>query len=116
MVLAAVLFAIAALGGAVMAFMRLSGRELPPMALAIVHGLFAASGLIALLVAVIGANASTETQIALGGFVVAALGGFYLFSYHLRGKALPVPVVLIHGVVAVISFILLLLGVFAVSA
>jgi hypothetical protein len=113
MVLAAVLLAIAAVGGAAMAFMRLSGRELPPMALALVHGLFAAAGLVALLVAVVGANVSTQFQIALGGFVVAALGGFFLFSYHLRGKALPVPVVLIHGVVAVISFVLLLLGIFA---
>lgn len=116
MVIAAVLFAIAALGGSVMAFMRFSGRELPPMALALVHGLFAASGLIALLVVVIGANVSTQSEIALGGFVIAALGGFYLFSYHLRGKALPVPVVLIHGVVAVISFVLLLMGIYAFKA
>jgi hypothetical protein len=81
MILAAVLFAIAALGGVVMAFMRLGGKELPPMAIALVHGLFAASGLIALLVAIIGVNAPTSARIALGGFVVAALGGFALFSF-----------------------------------
>lgn len=116
MILAAVLFGIAALGGAVMAFMRLSGKELPPMGLAIVHGLFAAAGLVALLVAVVGANASTQSQIALAGFVLAALGGFFLFSFHLRQKALPVPIVLVHGVVAVISFVILLLGIFAFRA
>ncbi len=113
MTLAAVLLAIAALGGVVMAIMRFTGRELPPMGLAVIHGLFAASGLIALLVAVIGANAPTQATIAAGGFVLAALGGFFLFSYHLRRQALPVPVVLVHGVVAVISFVLLLLGIFA---
>lgn len=116
MVLAAVLLAIAALGGVVMAIMRLTGRELPPMGLAIVHGLFAASGLVALLMAVIGINAPTQANIAAGGFVLAALGGFFLFSYHLRRQALPVPVVLVHGVVAVISFVLLLLGIFALRA
>ncbi len=113
MVLAAILLAIAALGGVLMAIMRLTGRELPPMGLAIVHGLFAASGLVALLVAVIGVNAPMQANIAAGGFVLAALGGFFLFSYHLRRQALPVPVVLVHGVVAVISFVLLLLGIFA---
>jgi hypothetical protein len=44
MITSVLLFAIAALGGIVMAIMRLGGRELPPMGLAIVHGLFAASG------------------------------------------------------------------------
>ncbi len=113
MTLAAVLLAIAALGGVVMAVMRFMGRELPPMGLAIVHGLFAASGLVALLVAVVGANAPTQTNIAAGGFVLAALGGFFLFSFHLRRKALPKPVVLVHGLVAVVSFVLLLIGIFA---
>ncbi len=116
MTLAAVLFGIAALGGVVMAIMRLTGRELPPMGLAIVHGLFAASGLVALLVAVIGANAPTQAKIAAGGFVLAALGGFFLFSFHLRRKALPVPVVLVHGLVGVVSFVLLLIGIFAFRA
>ena len=116
MTIAAVLFGIAALGGVVMAVMRLTGRELPPMAIALVHGLFAASGLIALLVAVIGVNAPTSARIALGGFVVAALGGFALFSFHLRQKALPVPLVIVHGLVAVISFVLLLAGIFAFRA
>ncbi|MGH9941962.1 MAG: hypothetical protein ACRD9R_06340 [Pyrinomonadaceae bacterium] len=113
MTLAAVLFAIAALGGVVMAVMRLSGRELPPMGLAIVHGVVAAAGLIALILVVVGGAASTQATIALIGFVIAALGGFYLFSFHLRRQALPIPVVIIHGLVAVISFVVLLVGIFA---
>jgi hypothetical protein len=114
--IAAVLFAAAALGGLALAGLRLSGRELPPLWLAIVHGLAAATGLIMLIVAVIGSAASAQARWALGLFVVAALGGFALFSFHLRGRALPVPLVVIHGLVAVIGFVVLLLGIFAASA
>lgn len=112
MTVAAVLFAIAALGGAIMAAMRLRGRELPPLGLALVHGLFAAAGLIALLIVVVGHTTSTQAVVAVVGFIIAALGGFFLFSYHLRRRALPVSLVLIHGVIAVISFIVLLLALF----
>jgi phosphoribosylglycinamide formyltransferase 2 len=44
------------------------------------------------------------------GAITAALGGFGLFSFHLRGKALPIPVVVIHAGVAVVAFVLLLVG------
>lgn len=113
MTLAVILFAIAALGGAVMAIIRFSGKELPPMGLAILHGLIAAAGLVALIVAVIGSPASTKAVIALVLFAGAAIGGFVLFSYHLRRQALPKPYVVIHGLVAVVAFVILLLAVFA---
>jgi len=115
MTVAAVLFAVAALGGVVMAAMRFGGRELPPMALAIVHGLFAASGLVALLLFVVNSNASTLAIVSLVGFVVAALGGFSLFAHHLRGKALPLNYVVIHGVGAVVSFAILLAAIFTAA-
>ena len=44
--------------------------------------------------------------------LVAALGGFLLFAFHLQNKRLPSPVVLIHGAVAVAAFVLLVSGVF----
>ncbi|MBV8857577.1 MAG: hypothetical protein JOZ02_11650 [Acidobacteria bacterium] len=112
MTVAAILFAIAAVGGLVMAAMRFGGRELPPMALAIVHGLFAAAGLVTLILAVVGAQTSWAAIVAVVGFVVAALGGFMLFAHHLRRKALPVNYVLIHGAGAVISFVILLAAIF----
>lgn len=112
MTTAVLLFAIAALGGVVMAIMRLGGRDLPPLGLAIVHGLFAAGGLVALIVALVGSGYTVVTIIALLGFLGAALGGFYLFSLHLKKQALPVPSVLVHGGFAVISFIILLVGVY----
>ncbi len=95
-----------------MAAMRFGGRELPPMALAIVHGLFAAAGLVTLILAVLGANVSWAAIVALVGFVIAALGGFMLFSYHLRRQALPVNYVVVHGAGAVISFVILLVAIF----
>jgi hypothetical protein len=110
MTTALILFAVAALGGLVMAAMRLGGRELPPMGLAIVHGLFAAAGLVTLILALVGSGFSTMATIALVGFVGAALGGFYLFSLHLKKQALPIPYVVVHGLFAVASFVILLLG------
>ena len=112
MSLAAILFAVAALGGLAIAVMRFSGREVPPMGLAIVHGLVAAAGLLALIFAIVGHSGLMAGTVALIGFVVAALGGFFLFSYHLRNQALPIPVVVIHGLVAVISFVILLYAIF----
>jgi hypothetical protein len=113
MTTALILFAVAALGGLVMALMRFGGKELPPMGLAIVHGLFAAAGLVALILALVGHGFSTAATIALVGFVGAALGGFYLFSMHMRRRALPIPYVVVHGLFAVASFVILLVGVYA---
>lgn len=110
------LFAIAAVGGVVMALMRFSGRETPPMGLAVIHGLFAAGGLVALIAGLVIYGYTIATVIALIGFVGAALGGFYLFSLHLRRTALPIPSVLLHGGFAVISFVILLVAVYVLKA
>ena len=112
--IAALLFTIAALGGAVMAAMRLGGKELPPLWLALLHGAVAAAGLVTLLVAIKGGGASTIVLVAAGGFFVAALGGLTMFFlFHLKKRALPVPLMLGHAGVAVLSFIALLVALFA---
>jgi hypothetical protein len=110
MTVAAILFAIAAVGGVVMALMRFSGREYPPAGLAVVHGLFAAAGLVALIVVVMGAAAGSGTKVALGLFIIAALGGFWLLSYHVKKRALPIPLMVVHALVAVVAFITLLVA------
>src|SRR5262249_45697373 len=97
-----------------MAIIRFTGKPLPPMGLALLHGALGAAGLVALIVFVMGATGQSKASLALAGFVIAALGGFALFSFHLRKKALPIPLVLVHGLVAVVSFVILLLAVFAV--
>lgn len=105
---AAVLFAVAALGGITLATLHLRQRGLP-MALAIGHGLLAAAGLVLLIVAVVGGSMGNLLITSLALFVIAALGGFGLLSFHLRRLRLPTPVVLIHGLVAVVAFVLLLI-------
>lgn len=108
---AAVLFAIAALGGLTMAYIHFKQNRNPPGALAALHGILGASGLLVLLWAVMQSGAAGAIAWALGLFVAAALGGFYLVSFHIRGLRLPSPVVLIHGAVAVVAFLLLLAGI-----
>ncbi len=109
MTVALVLFAIAALGGLTLAVLRLRGRADLPLGLAIVHGLVAAAGLIALIIAIVGATvAGGLSKAALVLFIIAALGGFVLITSHLRTKNVPVPLMLVHAVVAVVAFVLLL--------
>jgi hypothetical protein len=109
MTIALVLFALAALGGLYMAMVRFRGAERPPTAVALVHGAAAAAGLIALILAVVN-GASEAAKTALVVLVVAALGGFFLFAQHLQKRALPIPVMVVHALVAVIGFVILLVA------
>jgi len=109
---AAILFAIAALGGIIMAMIRFSGRDYPPMWVAIIHGLFAAAGLVTLLLFVFGGAAATSHWVALVLFVVAAIVGFVLFSYHLKSRPLPIPTMVIHALIAVVALVVLLVVLF----
>jgi hypothetical protein len=106
-----ILFAVAALGGLAMAYIHFKKDKNPPAAIAVLHGLFAATALVILALAVIQMHLSGPAAWALGLFVVAALGGFFLMSYHMRGQRLPSKVVVIHAVAAVVAFLLLLVGV-----
>jgi hypothetical protein len=105
-----VLFAIAALGGLILAVIRFRGKPYPPFGLAVVHGLFAAAGLVALIVAVAQGHAPSRATTALILFVIAALGGFVLFFTHLRKSALPIWLMVVHALVAVAGFVVLLIA------
>ncbi len=107
---AVILFAVAALGGAVLAVRRLRRQELP-LSLALVHGVVAAAGLVLVLLAALGGSAAPLARWSLAAFVVAALGGFVLFSFHLRKKELPGGLVIVHALVAVAGFALLVMTV-----
>lgn len=109
--IAIIVFAIAAVGGLVLALKHFKGQE-RPWPLAILHGLLGAVGIILLLVPALSGGLAGLAKAALALFVVAALGGFLLFSFHLRNRPLPSPVVLIHAAVAAIAFVLLAVGVF----
>jgi hypothetical protein len=110
---AIILFAIAALGGVAMAALHFRGRTPPPVPLAVLHGVLAASGLVVLLLAVLKVGFGGTPALALGLFLVAALGGFGLVSFHLRRRALPNALVLGHGLLAVAGFLVLIAAVFA---
>lgn len=110
MTIALILFALAAAGGLVLALQRFSGKPVPSLPLALMHGTAAASGLIALIVFVAGGGGPGSVKVALGLVVLAALGGSYLFSRHLRNLALPIPLVIVHALVAVAGFLTLLVS------
>jgi hypothetical protein len=100
------LFALGAVTGLYLAVAHFRGQPLN-MGAALAHGAFGAAGLVLLALALYKVGFAGLGAVALGIFVVAALGGFFLFSFHLRGKKLPSPVVIIHAVAAVVAFVLL---------
>ena len=107
------IFAIAALGGLVLAASVLRGR-LAPWAISLLHALLGASGLVLLVVVVLQGSAAGRVTAALGLLVLAALGGFYLASIHLRKKVAPKGVVFLHAGVAVVGFLTLLSAVLGI--
>jgi glucose uptake protein GlcU len=111
MIIAAILFAVAALVGVIMALIRFSGHDYPPVALAVIHGLFAATGLIALLMTAFAPGVTMSIRIALLIFIGAAIGGFFLVYHHAKKRPLPISYVVIHGLVAVVAFVILIVGI-----
>ena len=94
-----VLLLYAALGGLVMAVGIFRGAT-PWVPLALGHGVLAAMALVlALLVAIATGVAAIKYGVAV--LVLAALGGFFLLSFHLRGKPQPRVVVVLHALLAV---------------
>lgn len=109
-IVAAAVFAVAALGGVFLAFRHLQGLELPG-SVAVIHGVAAAAAIVLLAVAVLANDLEGAATVALVIFVLAALGGFYLASFHLREDRRPTPLVLGHGLIAVVAFLTLLVAI-----
>jgi hypothetical protein len=110
------LFAVAAIIGVYMGVLHSRGRTPPPVWAAVLHGVLAVTGAVVLLLGVmqVGLGATVHTW-ALALFLIAALGGLYLVSFHIRGKPLPGGVIVIHGMIAAIAFLILLVAVFALG-
>lgn len=115
LVSAAVLFAVAAVGGVTMAAIHFRGSN-PPIWVAVIHGLFAATALVLLTLGLLGAGTGTLGWVTLAIFLVAALGGLWLLVTHLRGGRLPSGLVVIHGLAAATAFVLLLVVVFGLRS
>jgi len=105
LIYAAIVFAIAAVGGLIMAASVLRGL-FAPWALSLIHAALGATGLVLVALAVLH-GAQGVAPIALCILVIAALGGFFLASFHLRKQPGPKAAVVIHAGVAVIGFLLL---------
>lgn len=112
--LAVVIFAIGAVGGLILANSVLRGR-LAPWALSLLHAALGATGLVLAGVVVLQGSEDMPAMapIALAILVVAALGGFFLASFHARKIVAPRAVVFVHAGVAVVGFLLLAGGAFA---
>jgi len=112
---AAIVLALAAVGGLTLATIRLRGAPWPPMWMAHGHGLVAVTGVGLLAYAAATTGIPAMAQVALVIFVLAALGGATLFvAFHRVSKPLPIPLVLGHGAIAVTGFVLLLLSYFGI--
>ena len=109
----AIVLGLAALGGATLAAIRLSGTPRPPTWMALGHGGIAATGLAMLIYSVATLTTPMLVQVALAVLILAALGGATLFlGFHIRELALPIPLVLVHGLMALTGYGLLLAGMF----
>ncbi len=107
LIYAAVLFAIGALGGLAMAIRAFKAQSIP-VPLAALHGVLVASGLVLLIVAALLGQVGHAGTIALVVLIVAALGGFYLLSFHVRKQQHPRTVIVVHALVALVGFLILL--------
>ena len=109
---ALVVFAIAALGGIVLAAHVLR-KNFAPWALSLLHAALGAAGIILVLITVV-QGARGNVALALGLFIVAALGGFFLASFHYRKQLPPAVIVVVHAAIALAGFgtLLAALGLF----
>lgn len=104
--IALAIFALAALGGLYLAVHVLRGK-LAPWLISLLHAALGAAGLVTLLLVVLDGGPPLATW-ALALLAVAALGGFFLASLHLRSKLAPKGVVAVHALLAVAGFVTLL--------
>ena len=108
------LFAVAAVIGVYNA-VRIFGGKMTPWVAGILHAGFGAAGLVVLAIAYLNGGVAQMAAVALGLLVIAALGGFFLGSFHLRKQLPPKAVVVIHALVAVVGFLLLAAVAFGVA-
>jgi hypothetical protein len=108
---AAVLLGIAAVGGLTMAVIRFRGADRPPSSITMLHGFLAGAALTLLLYAWWAIGLPPLAKAAVGIFVVVALVGAWInLNFHSKLVPLPKGPIVVHGVVAVVAFVMLLLA------
>jgi hypothetical protein len=104
--LTAGLFAVAALVGIIILKNWLTAANTSRTVI-YAHGIFAALALVLMLVYFLRVPSNTlRTSLIL--FVIAAIGGFYMFFRDLKGIMSPTWLAVVHGLLAVTGFIFLL--------
>lgn len=106
LIYAIIVFAIGAAGGLFLASKVLTGK-LAPWPVSIVHALLGATGIIMLVAIVLEGQGAGRITAALTLFIIAALGGFFLASFHVRNKIPSKVFVIVHASVAVLGFLTL---------
>ena len=102
------LYALAAVGGLVMAAIRFGGHRNPPVWLAFGHGLLAAAGLTLQAYAALTAGVSALAGASLLLLLAAAAGGAILnLVYHWRQVMIPAGLTIGHILLAVVGVVLL---------
>jgi ABC-type transport system involved in cytochrome c biogenesis permease subunit len=102
-------FVVAALGGLAMAGIRLFGQRNPPVWLTMAHGLLAGAGLTLLIYAAFTSRIPQMAMFALLLFLVAAAGGIVMnLGYQWKQRPLPVPLMVVHALLAIVAFVMLL--------
>ena len=108
---AVALFAVAALGGLVMAGVRFARQVNPPVWLSMLHGLLAAGGLTLVAYATLVSEVAGTVKIALVLLLLAAAGGVTLaLGYQWKQRLLPATIVVGHALAAVAGFAFLYLA------
>jgi hypothetical protein len=114
---AAVLLALAALGGLIMAGLRFAGHPYPSSWLAMGHGFLAGAAVTLLIYAYFTVGLPTPGLVALVLFLLAAAGGVFMnLGYHWKQLPLPKTLVLVHALIAVLGFVLLLVAIWRPAA
>lgn len=113
MQVAAIVLGLAALGGLALATIRIMGTPRPPTWMALGHGVIALTGLGLLIKEANNAGIPQMAQASLALIILAALGGSALFfGFHMRQRALPILLVIGHGLIAATGYALLLVAMF----
>ena len=107
---AAILLALAALGGATLATLHVR-KGTAPLALAGLHGIVAGTGLLVFAWHAIrygSAGMAGTAGLSLGCFILAVPIGFTMLGFHLRKRRLPRILIAVHATLALTGYVLLL--------
>ena len=105
------LFALAAVAGLTILISWLKKKNVS-RAVVYTHGLLAATALVLLAVFSYN-NPDNFPKFSLIFFIIAALGGLYMFARDMKGKSSPMAIAGLHALLAVGSFVMLLIFAFS---